>query len=327
MFRSGRLLPGLMSAAGPHSTVSPCLSRAGAMMYRFSPSAKCSSAIREVRFGSYSMCATLAGTPSLSARRKSMIREARLCPPPWWRAGTFPCTLRPPRPCRGRTSDFSGWSRVTSAKSATLEPRRPGVVGLYLRIAITDSVPVFYPWSVDPAASGARAPEDLDAVARRERHDGALGVLALAHAGAAAALALALAVDRVDAGDLHVEDLLDSDLDLRLVGLGQHDERVLVVVEQPVALLGDDRGEQDVPGVADGHAFSSVLASVVPSSVGAVASAPALAASACSAGAAAASSAVAGATSAVAAGAALPAATGVGSTGATPRSRSVVPSP
>ena len=36
------------------------------MMYRFSPSAKCKSAIRAVRFGSYSMCATLAGTPSLS---------------------------------------------------------------------------------------------------------------------------------------------------------------------------------------------------------------------------------------------------------------------
>src|SRR3954454_17827127 len=160
---------------------------------------------------------------------------------------------------------------------------------------------VFYPWSVVPVASGARAPEDLDAVARRERHDGALGVLALAHAGAAAALALALAVDRVDAGDLHVEDLLDSDLDLRLVGLGQHDERVLVVVEQPVALLGDDRGEQDVPVVADGHAFSSVVSSValsvVPSSVGAVASAPALAASACSTEAFTASSALAGAAS------------------------------
>src|SRR3954465_1890114 len=139
---------------------------------------------------------------------------------------------------------------------------------------------VFYPWSVVPGASGARAPEDLDAVARCERHDGALGVLALAHPGAAAALALALAVDRVDAGDLHVEDLLDSDLDLGLVGLGQDDERVLVLVQQPVALLGDDRGEQDVPVVAAGHAFSSVV-----SPVGAVASAPAMAASACSTGA------------------------------------------
>src|SRR4051794_38194543 len=122
---------------------------------------------------------------------------------------------------------------------------------------------VFYPWSVVPVASGARAPEDLDAVAGCERHDGALGVLALAHPGAPAALALALAVDRVDAQDLHVEDLLDSDLDLCLVGLGQDDERVLVLVQEPVALLGDDRGEQDVPVVADGHACSSLLSSVV----------------------------------------------------------------
>src|SRR3954467_2440427 len=110
-------------------------------------------------------------------------------------------------------------------------------------------------WACD--RSGARTPEDLDAVAGGERHDGALGVLALAHPGAPAALALALAVDRVDAQDLHVEDLLDSDLDLRLVRLGQDDERVLVLVQEPVALLGDDRGEQDVPGVADAHAFSS----------------------------------------------------------------------
>src|SRR5699024_8006936 len=34
----------------------------------------------------------------------------------------------------GRTSDFSGVVRVISTKSATEEPRRPGVVGLCLRI-------------------------------------------------------------------------------------------------------------------------------------------------------------------------------------------------
>src|SRR4051794_15464370 len=117
--------------------------------------------------------------------------------------------------------------------------------------------------------SGARTPEDLDAVARGQRHDGALGVLALAHHAALAALALALPVDRVHAEHLHVEDLLDSDLDLGLVGLGQDDERVLVLVQEPVALLGDDRGEQDVPVVADGHAFSSVLSSVVAASAAA----------------------------------------------------------
>src|SRR5688572_2165925 len=116
------------------------------------------------------------------------------------------------------------------------------------------------------ARSGARAAEDLDALAGGERDDGALGVLALAHLRAPAALALALAVDRVHAEDLHVEDLLDRDLDLRLVRLRQHDERVLPGVDQAVALLGDDRGEQDVPGVADAHAFSSVV-SVASTSV------------------------------------------------------------
>src|SRR3954467_4162085 len=117
-------------------------------------------------------------------------------------------------------------------------------------------------WACD--RSGARTPEDLDAVAGGERHDGALGVLALAHPGAPAALALALAVDRVDAQDLHVEDLLDSDLDLCLVRLGQDDERVLVLVQEPVALLGDDRGEQDVPVGADGPACSPLVSVVVP---------------------------------------------------------------
>jgi hypothetical protein len=42
----------------------------------------------------------------------------------------------PPFLGSGRTNDFSGVDRVISVKSATLEPRRPGVVGLYLRIPI-----------------------------------------------------------------------------------------------------------------------------------------------------------------------------------------------
>ena len=36
----------------------------------------------------------------------------------------------------GFSSDFSGVERVISTKSATDEPRRPGVVGLYLRMAM-----------------------------------------------------------------------------------------------------------------------------------------------------------------------------------------------
>ena len=93
-----------------------------------------------VRFGSYSMWATLASTPSLSWRRKSITRYARLWPPPLCRVVIRPCALRPPLPCSGRTSDFSGSERVISAKSETLAPRRPGVVGLYLRIPMSSNL-------------------------------------------------------------------------------------------------------------------------------------------------------------------------------------------
>src|SRR5512142_3327843 len=117
------------------------------------------------------MWATLAGTPSLSPRLRSIRRYWRLCPPPWCRVVIRPCPLRPPLPCSGASSDFSGFDRVISAKSETLAPRRPGVVGLYLRIGICD-----YP-------SAHRAAEGLNAVALGELHDRALGVLALAPAG------------------------------------------------------------------------------------------------------------------------------------------------
>src|SRR5438874_6260050 len=98
-----------------------------------------------------------------------------------------PVALRPPLLCKGRTSDFSGSDRVISAKSDTLAPRRPGVVGLYLRMPI----------SCSPRSSGGRAAEDLDRLALgRQRHNRALGVLALAVA-VPGALPLTLAVQRV----------------------------------------------------------------------------------------------------------------------------------
>src|SRR4051794_20503732 len=196
--------------------------------------------MRAVRFGSYSMCATLAGTPSLSLRRKSIRRYARLWPPPWWRVVTLPCALRPPLLCSGRISDFSGVSRVISAKSETLEPRRPGVVGLYLRIPMGQLAPSARPGTehVDVLALGG------------ERDDRALGVLALAVAGARA-LPLPGAVQRVHADDLHPEHLLHGDLDLGLVRVGADQEGVLLLVEQRVALLGHHRREQDVARVGD----------------------------------------------------------------------------
>src|SRR5512144_2382024 len=106
-----------------------------------------------------------------------------------------PWLLRPPFFGSGRTSDFSGVVLVISTKSATEEPRRPGVVGLYLRIAMSVTC------QFSRARSGDRTSEDVDAVALGEADDGALGVLALAQP-VAGATRLAGAVDGVHRGDL-----------------------------------------------------------------------------------------------------------------------------
>src|SRR5690554_3608236 len=206
--------------------------------------------MRAVRFGSYSMWATFAGTPSLSLRRKSMTRYARLWPPPMWRVVMRPALFRPPDFGSGRTSDFSGVSRVISTKSATLEPRRPGVVGLYLRIPMRCQ-------SLACRRSADRSPEDVDR-ALAQRDDRALGVLATADAEPRPPR-LALAADRVDGLDLHAEDLLDRDLDLGLVRARVHLERVLALVEEAVALLRDDGADEHVPRVLvqRGHLLSS----------------------------------------------------------------------
>src|SRR3954470_14699743 len=205
--------------------------------------------MRDVRLGSYSMCATLAGTPSLSLRRKSISRYCRLWPPPWCRVVMRPWTLRPPLRGSGASRDFSVVDRVISAKSATLEPRRPGVVGLYLRIAMI----------YNPLAD--RAAEGLDTVTVSQLHHRALGRLALTEARPGA-LALALAVRGVDRQYADVEDLLDRDLDLGLVRVRVDQERVPVLVENAVALLGNNRGDDDVARVGDGgHAPASSLLS------------------------------------------------------------------
>src|SRR6266545_552071 len=197
--------------------------------------------MRAVRFGSYSMCATFAGTPSLSWRRKSMTRYARLWPPPWWRTVTRPWPLRPPLLCRGRTSDFSGSERVISTKSAWLAPRRPGVVGLYLRIAMSARTNLAE--YVDPVAFAKRDDREIDRLAR-----------AVAESGP---LPFAWPVERVHVGDLDIEHLLDGDLDLRLVRQRVDVERVLVLVQQAVALLRDHRSEQHVTRVVEHQSASS----------------------------------------------------------------------
>src|SRR5690606_13865626 len=182
-----------------------------------------------------------------------MTRYARLCPPPLCRVVMRPVLLRPPLLLSGRTSDFSGCERVISTKSATLGPRRPGDVGLYLRIAMGVD-----PQSLQYPASAGNFTEDVDG-ALAQRDDRALGVLTLAEAGPGAP-GLALAVRRVHRADLDLEDRLDGVLDLGLVRARVDEEGVLPLVDEAVALLGDHRGDDDVPGVLvvlDAHLSSS----------------------------------------------------------------------
>src|SRR5215218_9943454 len=88
------------------------------------------------RFGSYSIAATFAGTPSLR-RLKSTRRYRRLAPPPRWREVLRPRELRPPLRVSPSVRVFSGSDLLTSAKSRNVAKRRPGLVGLGVRMAIT----------------------------------------------------------------------------------------------------------------------------------------------------------------------------------------------
>src|SRR5438045_9761459 len=87
------------------------------------------------RFGSYSIAATFAGTPSLR-RLKSIMRYARLAPPPRWREVLRPCTLRPPLRLSPSTSLRSGVDRVSSPKSGEEAKHLPGLVRLGLRMGM-----------------------------------------------------------------------------------------------------------------------------------------------------------------------------------------------
>src|SRR3954453_4641235 len=87
------------------------------------------------RFGSYSIAATFAGTPSLR-RLKSILRYRRLAPPPRWRAVLRPFKLRPPLFFSPSTRLFSNSVFVTSAESGKVEKRRPGLGDFGLRISL-----------------------------------------------------------------------------------------------------------------------------------------------------------------------------------------------
>src|SRR5882672_7672310 len=84
-----------------------------------------------LRFGSYSIAATFAGTPALS-RRKSTLRYCFLWPPPRCHTDISPWLLRPPERFFGSKRDFSGVCLVISLLSRTVMNRLDAVYGLKL---------------------------------------------------------------------------------------------------------------------------------------------------------------------------------------------------
>src|SRR5579875_1546824 len=96
--------------------------------------------MRAERFGSYSMVATVPGTPYLS-RLKSISRSCFLCPPPWWRMLSIPVELRPPVRCLGANSGLCGLLVVRSSFTSFVWKRSVGVIGRKLLIGISLSLP------------------------------------------------------------------------------------------------------------------------------------------------------------------------------------------
>src|SRR3954447_8053301 len=168
-----------------------------------------------VRLGSYSIAATLAGIPS-RRRLKSILRYRRLAPPPRWRDVLRPLALRPPDFLRPSTSVFSGVDFVISAKSEYVTKRRPGLVGLGLRIGICLAL----------ALEALEALEDRDRVALAHLHDGLLPRPGPA-GRVAAPLGLGLHRSRAHVDDLDVEEHLHGLADLGLVRVVVDAERVL----------------------------------------------------------------------------------------------------
>src|SRR5699024_1569585 len=96
-----------------------------------------------------------------------------------WREGLRPRSVGARGVEIGRSRDFSGVERVISSNMETELWRRPGVVGLYLRIAIV--IPYLSTFLLGACA------EDVDGVAAlTESHVGALGGLTDAEAGTGA---------------------------------------------------------------------------------------------------------------------------------------------
>src|SRR4051812_13619727 len=115
-----------------------------------------------------------------------------------------PWLLRPPLECLPSVRFLTGPPFHNSERSISTTWRRPGVTGLNVLSAMS---------LIRSRRSDAGG--DVDRLAFGQGHDGFLEVRALAEM-AAEALGLASHVHGVDAGHLHIEQVLDGSLDQRL---------------------------------------------------------------------------------------------------------------
>src|SRR6266516_6051964 len=140
-----------------------------------------------------------------------------------------PFTFRPPLFLSGSVRLFSGSVFVISSNDETDMKRRPGLVGLYLRIAIR-----------------LGAFEDLDRLAGLDLDDRLLPA-GLPPLDKTAPLRLGAHLDHVHALDVDVEQFLDGLADLRLVRVRVDAKRVAMVgLDLLVALLGDHGGQKNL---------------------------------------------------------------------------------
>src|SRR4029079_226754 len=162
--------------------------------------------MRAERFGSYSIVETVAGMSRLS-RLKSMMRYIRLWPPPPHQDVSSPRLFRPPERCSGSTRGLCGWSVVISSNTCTVWNRWPGVVGLYLWIAIMRRLLC--------ALEKFRLLRSLGQTAVR------LFPVRSTPGEAALPLHLAMRNGRADTRDLRAEQLLDRVPDFGFVRVGR----------------------------------------------------------------------------------------------------------
>src|SRR5581483_3451799 len=208
-------------------------------------------------------------------RLKSMIQERRLWPPPWWRVVIRPLTFRPPVFLSGAVSERSGSDFVISSNDETVMNRLPGLVGLNFLSAISQPAFQGFPcrkWGAFSAFLDLSPREDRDLLALGDLDDRLLPALPRAP-DLPAPLRLRLHLGDVHRRHLDLEELLDRLADLRLVRVRVDAERVLARLDQAVALLGDDRRDQDLAG-RKAHSASSFFAPPLPARASSASSAP-----------------------------------------------------